>query len=331
MKTPIRLAATLVVGFGFACSGVRAAVDVDSHAAARSAMVGAVFNQPPVEVAQAARADWAAAAPDADAALSEAPVAASSPTPTPVAGEDNSDEALAKKLSNPISSLISVPFQFNYDGGYGPNDAGRFVLNVQPVIPFTLSKDWNLIVRTIVPVINQESPAQGIGSDFGLGDILQSFFFSPSKPTNGITWGIGPAFLWPSATNDNLGAEKWGAGPTAVVLKQEKAWTYGMLFNHIWSYADADDDDREHVSSTFLQPFISYTWPSATTLTINTESTYDWNSEQWTVPLNLQVSQLVKIGGQRISLGLGGRYYAESPGDGPQWGVRFVFTLLFPK
>src|SRR5688500_5032911 len=149
-------------------------------------------------------------------------------------------EALAKQLANPIASLISVPMQFNYDDGIGPFDDGdRYFINVQPVIPVSISEDWNMISRTIVPIISQHDIFPGAGSQFGLGDTVQSLFFSPKALTaSGWTWGAGPVFLIPTATDDLLGAKKWGAGPTAVALKQTATgWTYGALINHIWSIA----------------------------------------------------------------------------------------------
>jgi hypothetical protein len=136
--------------------------------------------------------------------------------------------------------------------------------------------------------------------------------------------------LIPTATNDLLGGEKWGAGPTAVALRQTPTgWTYGALFNHIWSFAG--DDDRANISATFIQPFVSYTTATFTTFGLNTESSYDWPRQQWTVPINLSVTQLVKLWGQPLSLQLGVRYYAERPQGGPDWGLRFAVTLLFPR
>lgn len=257
-------------------------------------------------------------------------VAVLEPASPPAAGQaaGGSSAELAKKLANPVADLISIPFQFNYDEGYGSKDAGIWRLNAQPVIPITLNEDWNLITRTIVPVVYQDSLAAGLNSEFGLGDIVQSFFFSPKKPTNGWIWGVGPVFNWPTATDDALGSEKWGAGPTAVVLKQEKGWTYGILVNHIWSFAG--DDDRADLNATFLQPFLAYTFPTATTITLNTESTYNWTSDDWTVPVNLQISQLMRLGKLPVQFALGGRWYAESPDGGPEWGVRFTFTILLP-
>ena len=159
---------------------------------------------------------------------------------------------------------------------------------------------------------------------------MQSFFFSPKAPTSGgWIWGVGPVFLYPSATDEALGTEKFGLGPTAVLLKQQSGWTYGLLVNHLWSVAG--DSDRADVNATFMQPFVSYTTKASTTFGFNTETTYDWENEQGTVPLNWTVQQLLKIGKQPIALQLGARYYAEKPDGGPDWGLRFATTLLFPK
>jgi hypothetical protein len=251
--------------------------------------------------------------------------AAAAPAPAP--GAD--DAELAKKLSNPVASLISVPFQFNYDTGYGAKDADRIVLNIQPVVPFSLNDDWNLILRTILPVIYQGSLADGIQSKAGLGDTVQSFFFSPKEPINGWILAAGPVALWPTGTDPLLRSEQFGLGPTALALRQDNGWTYGALVNHIFGVTDSDD--HPDVNATFIQPFVSYTWPSATTLAFNTESTYDWTGEQWTVPLNLILSQVVKFGSQPVQFSLGGRYYADAPDSGPEWGVRFAVTFLFPN
>ncbi len=248
------------------------------------------------------------------------------------AAEDAKAKAaeLAKQLQNPIASLISLPIQNNFDFGAGPDGDGfQYKVNVQPVIPFALSEDWNLITRTILPIVYQENIV-GTSSQDGLADTLESLFLSPTKPTKGgWVWGAGPAFLLPTATDDLLGAEKWGAGPTAVVLKQQKGWTYGALANHIWSFAG--ESGRADVNATFLQPFLSYTTKTFTSFTVNTESTYDWEGEQWTVPVNVMVQQLVKIGKQPVAFQLGYRYYADKPDNGPDWGLRFAVTFLFPK
>jgi len=244
---------------------------------------------------------------------------------------DDSAADIAQKLSNPVSSLISVPLQNNFDFGGGPRDEGfQYRLNVQPVVPFGPAENWNLITRTIVPFITQEKRTGIASSETGLGDTTLSMFLSPKKPgPGGLIWGVGPEFYFPTATDDVLGAEKWGVGPTALGLFQKHGWTYGILANHIWSVAG--EDSRQDISSTFLQPFLSYQTKTHTTLGLNTESTYDWENEQWTVPLNLFVSQLVKMGKLPVSLQLGGRYYADKPSGGPDWGLRFTMTFAFPK
>ena len=235
-------------------------------------------------------------------------------------------EDLAMQLSNPVASLISVPIQSNFDFGIGPNDAYRWTTNIQPVIPISLTEDFNLISRTILPIIQAEASAPGLDDEFGLGDIVQSMFISPTS--SDPIWDVGPVFLIPSATNDAFASDQFGIGPTAVILKQAGPWTFGALANHIWGVASSGEPDA---NVTFLQPFISYTTPDAWTYTVNAESTYDWNSEQWSIPVNAVVSKLVKIGDQPVSVFGGARYYAEGPDGGPEWGIRFGATLLFPK
>ena len=204
----------------------------------------------------------------------------------------------------------------------------RYTANIQPVIPFSISKDWNLITRTILPVIYAESPVKGGRDAWGLGDTEQSFFVSPKEPVGGWILGAGPVFLWPTATDSALGSGKFGAGPTAVALRQEHGFTYGALANQIWSYSGWGP---QNVNATFLQPFFSYTTKTYTTFTVNTESTYDWTAGQWTVPLNFEIQQLLKIGKQPVAFELAYRYYADKPNGGPDWGLRFTVTFLFPE
>jgi len=174
----------------------------------------------------------------------------------PAVAAENED-SLAQKLQNPVANLISVPIQNNWDFGIGSANAMRYTANVQPVIPFKLNDDLNLITRTIVPIIHAESPVAGGSSISGMGDIVQSFFLSPAKPTaSGIIWGAGPVFLYPSASDNRLGTEKFGLGPTAVLLRQQGPWTYGGLVNHIWSVTG--NKQRSDVSATFLNPFLSF-------------------------------------------------------------------------
>jgi hypothetical protein len=241
-------------------------------------------------------------------------------------------DQLAKQLSNPIASLISVPMQFNYDSDIGPLDDGeRFFVNVQPVIPVSIGADWNMISRTIIPVISQRDVFPGAGDQFGLGDVVQSLFFSPKAVTaSGWTWGVGPVFLLPTATDPLLGGEQFGLGPTAVALRQTPSgWTYGVLANHIWSFTG--NSDRADISATYLQPFVAKGLGKGRTISAALESTYDWENSQWTVPLNVGYSKVSKIGKQLVSYQAGVRYYIEAPDSAAQWGVRFTFTLLYPK
>jgi hypothetical protein len=238
---------------------------------------------------------------------------------------------LAKQLSNPVASLISVPLQFNLDDGLGAlEDGSRTTINLQPVVPISLNEDWNLISRTVIPYISQKDVTGPGENQSGFGDVVQSFFFSPKAATaGGWIWGAGPVVYLPVGAN-SFSADQWGLGVTAVALRQQNGWTYGALANHIWGIdPDAGDDA---LSATFVQPFLSFTTKDAWTFALNTESTYDWNTESWTVPVNLTVSKLVMLGSQPISIGAGVRHWADSPEGGPEGiGYRVSVSFLFPK
>lgn len=241
-----------------------------------------------------------------------------------------SDADLAQQLSNPVADLISLPLQLNYDENIGARDAGsRWTMNVQPVIPISIGDNWNVISRTVLPLVATDGIPSGSAGKQGFGDTVQSFFFSPKLPTaGGWTWGAGPVFLLPTSTDERFGAGEWGVGVTGVALRQQGPWTYGGLTNHI---VDVGGGDTE-INATFLQPFFSFTTPAAWTFAVNSEATYDWESENWTIPVNLTASKLTRFGGQPVSLGAGIRYWAESGANGPEgWGARFVLTFLFPK
>lgn len=239
---------------------------------------------------------------------------------------DDQDADLAKQLSNPVASLISVPLQNNFDCCVGPAGGLRDTLNIQPVIPFALSPQWNLITRTILPVVYQGETTKGAGDNFGVGDITQSFFFSP-RNGGGLIWGVGPVFNWPIG-DSSLAARQWAMGPTVVLARQSGPITFGVLANQLWTYAR--DRSRDEVNATLVQPFFAYAYPNGTTISISSETSYDWAHKAWTVPLNAGASHIYRFGSQRVQLGLQGQFFPVTP-NGPQIGVRTTATFLFPK
>ncbi len=250
----------------------------------------------------------------------------------PCFGQEANNKELTKAAQNPIADLISVPFQNNTNFGMGPHDRTQNILNIQPVIPFNFG-EWNLITRTIAPLINQPDTTQSSGSTFGLGDINTTLFLSPAAPGK-LMWGLGPIISFPTATDEKLGSEKWGIGPSVVVLAMPGQWVMGCLVNNVWSFAG--DSNRDNVNQMTLQYFINYNFKAGWYLSSAPIITANWEADsddQWLVPFGMGAGKIVKIGKLPLNISLSGYYNAIHPDNVPyaDWTLRFQVQFLFPK
>jgi hypothetical protein len=246
-------------------------------------------------------------------------------------GKAESTEELQKAAQNPIADLISIPLQNNFNFGVGPQDKMQYVGNIQPVVPIHATESWNVITRTIVPLIYQPELAPGVGDVFGLGDIQFTAFLSPAKPGEFI-WGVGPIFQFPSGTNNSLTTGQWCAGPSVVGLRMDGHWVYGALANYISSYAG--QSDRGAVSQWLIQPFVNYNMADGWYLTsapIITANMMVDNSDRWTVPIGGGVGKIIRVDRLPINLQLQGFYNVARPDAGPDWSIRFQIQLLLPQ
>lgn len=246
------------------------------------------------------------------------------------AGDDESK--LAKETQNPVANLISVPFQNNFNFGSGSKDKMVWILNVQPVIPIHLNDDWNLITRTIMPIINQPALFPGADNAFGLGDINPTVFLSPAKPSKFI-WGVGPTMTLPTASTGQLGSGRWSAGPAVVGLFMDGPWVVGALANQQWDFAGWGN---QHVNAFLMQPFVNYNLPRGWYLTTAPIMTADFTASggnHWTVPVGGGAGKLWRVGkvGLPVNTQLQAFYNAETPEFGPDWQLRAQVQFLFPR
>ena len=250
-------------------------------------------------------------------------------TATPASAQDTSD--LARQAQNPVASLISVPFQNNFNFDVGPREKLQDVLNIQPVIPFRVSNRWNVITRTIAPLIHQPELGPGIGDVSGLGDIQFSAFLSPVK-AQGVLWGVGPIVSLPTATDNLLGTEKLGIGPTGVALATHGPWLVGTLVNNVFSVAGASD--REDVNQMLVQPFVIYNMAGGWYFVSSPIVTANWkadNHQRWTVPVGGGLGRIFRVGQQALNTALEAFHHVEHRDDAPGWSLRLQTQLLFPK
>ena len=259
---------------------------------------------------------------------------AAAPAGPAVAQPKLSAEELARLAQNPIANLVSVPFQNNTNFNYGPRDGTQNILNIQPVIPVTIDKDWNLITRTILPIVTQPGFTEGQSSTTGLGDLQLSGFLSPSQPgAGGLIWGAGAIMQAPTNSNDRLGNDRWGLGPTAVALRIEKGspWVYGALVNNVWSVGGGSDPKYNNF---LLQPFLNYNFTGGTYLTSAPIVTANWEasgSQRWTVPVGGGIGHIFHLGRLPVNMQLSAYWNVIAPDSGPDWQLRFQVQFMFPK
>ena len=248
----------------------------------------------------------------------------------PVLGEDT--EALAAAAQNPLANLISLPFQNNTTLNTGPEKQTQNVLNIQPVIPVTINDDWNLITRTILPVISRPGYVPGQDRVNGIGDMQVELWASPAKPGK-LIWGLGPILQLPTNSNAALGTKKWGIGPAVVLFVSEAPWRYGMIANNVWSFAGPGD--AAPINQMLIQPIVNYNFAEGWYLVSSPIITANWeasNNDRWTVPLGGGIGKIFKIGDQAVNGQVQAFYNVVSPDNvGGNWTIRVQLQLLFPK
>ena len=252
--------------------------------------------------------------------------------PDPPGEHDDENADVSRQLANPIANMVSIPFQFNWAGPIAPFDSTGFDLNFQPVVPFTLNKDWNLILRFILPFVGAPALTTNGIPENGTSDITASVFFSPAHGK--WIWGVGPVFLIPTSTNPLLTQGKWAIGPTVVVLREVGPWTLGVLANQEWSYASMANYFTTSVNQMFFQPFATLQMKHAVSLTFTSEQNYHWNApddQRSTVPIQVFLAKVTRLGPFPFQVEGGGGYFIARPDGAEHWMMRLNFILILPR
>lgn len=243
---------------------------------------------------------------------------------------ENETKSLARAAQNPVANMISVPLQNNFNFGLGEKDTMGYTLNIQPVIPVKLNDTWNLVSRIVIPITYLPELTEGGKDYFGLGDINPQFYCATTAGK--LIWGVGPQFLFPTASYDQLGSEKYAAGPSGVALIMNGPWVCGALVNNLWSYAG--NDNRRKVNSMTVQPFLNYNLPKGWYLTMGPQITANWaavdSDDTWTVPVGGGIGKIVRIGKLPVNMSLSYYNNVKHPSGAADWQIKFQMQFMFP-
>lgn len=244
--------------------------------------------------------------------------------------QDASADELAKKAQNPIASMISVPIQSNIDFDWGPNSDTFAVSNIQPVLPFKLNDNWNLVTRTILPIVSQPGLTPGQSRKWGTSDTLITAFFVPAESAD-WTWGVGPVVQLPTTSDSRLGKDEWGGGISAVALTMPGRWVVGGLISNLWGISE---DPGNEINLFTLQPFVNYNFDKGWYFTFSPIISANWEAasgQKWTVPIGGGLGKIFKIGSQAMSAQAHYYYNIEKPDITGDWSIRLQLQFMFPK
>ena len=260
-----------------------------------------------------------------------APQPAAQTVREPLVGDDAKNESnadLARQLQNPVGDLISFPLQNNVNFGYGPRGGAQNVLQLQPVIPFHITDDWNLITRTVLPVVWNPDLSPGTTVPVGTAPTSFTAFLAPKHATNGFLWGAGPVVQIPAISSATLGSNVWGGGPSAVIVYMTGPWVAGALANNIWSLGGAESASY----STFLgNPFVAYNFDDGWYVISGPNIVANWQAEgtKWTVPIGGGAGRTFRIGALPVDLAVSAYYNVVRPEIGPRWQLSTTLAFVF--
>jgi len=261
------------------------------------------------------------------ALLMSAVLGASARAQTPPPTSITSEQALAISVHNPFEDFVKIPIQSTTGFDLGSHHNVGDTLNIQPLFPFSLNSQWDLMARPSLNVSYQPSPHE----QYGLDDLQTAFYLTPANETTWI-WGVGPILQFPTASSTGLGSGRWSAGPTAALVYTEGPWFGALLTYQLMSFAG--NRDRGSVNQTYIEPEVSYNFESGWYVQCDPPMTYDWTADvadAWTIPMGADIGKAFNLGSRSLSLQVGAYDLLKRPEGNPQWIARVSLTVLFPN
>jgi hypothetical protein len=236
------------------------------------------------------------------------------------------NQELAISVHNPFEDFVKVPIQSTTGFQLGRSHKVGDAWNIEPLVPFSLTADWDLMARPSLTVAYAPTPHE----QSGLADLQTSFFLTPHNATTWI-WGAGPIFQFPTASSSELGTGRWSAGPTAALVYSKGPWFDAILAYHLMSFAG--NRGRGSVNQTYIEPEVSYNFESGWYVDCDPPMTFDWTADAangWTIPMGADVGKAFNVESQAMSFQVGAYDLLKRPDGAPQWIIRVSATFLFP-